>query len=636
MTFGPPAGSPFSGPSATQTSAAAGLPFAGVPSELAELAQKVLDTEPEHKTPNVPFSQSDYDRRPFTLRSFLRPHRRGLLGALALVILETLALQAGPLLTQIGLDRAVIPRDASVLVLVGLAYGAAIAVNAAATAVRVAYTGRLGERLMYRLRVRVFSHFQRQSLEFFTGEKVGVLITRMTSDIDALAALFQDGLVNLAVQVLTLVIITVVLLVLNPTLALITLAVIVPAMTGLTFWFRSASELGYGRVRERIADVLADLSENLAGMRVITALNRRQHNVVHHANVVGEYRDANVRASTIGAVYGPSSEAIGVAGQAVLLLVGGRMVLEGTLTEGELFAFLLYLTAFFAPIQQLVQLYNAYQQGQAAVAKIRGLLGTEPSVPEAPDAIELPPVDGRVVFEDVSFSYDGEIEALIDFNLTIEPGETLAIVGPTGAGKSTAAKLLSRFYRPNAGSITIDGYDIEGVTLESLRGQLGVVPQEPFLFNGDIRYNVGFARPDLGAEEIGDACREIGLGPLIERLPDGLDTPIHERGSSLSSGERQLLALARAFLAGPRVLILDEATSNLDLASEMLVERALDRVLDGRTAIIIAHRLATAMRADRIAVIEAGRLVELGSHDELVAAGGSYAEMFSLWEAAAR
>ncbi len=636
MSFGPPAGSPFAGPSATQTSAAAGLPFAGMPSELAERATRILDGEPDHPEPDIPFSQSDYEREPFTLRRFLRPHRRGLAGAFGLVVVETLALQAGPLLTQIGLDRAIIPGDASMLVAVAVAYLVAVAVNTGASTARIAYTGRLGERLMYELRIRVFSHFQRQSLDFFTGQKVGVLLTRMTSDIDALAALFQDGLVNLAVQVLTLLVITVVLTLLNPTLALITLAVVVPAMTLLTAWFRSASELGYRRVRERIADVLADLSESLAGIRVITATNRRHHNVVHHANVVGEHRDANVYASTVGAIYGPSSETIGVAGQAALLFFGGRMVLAGTLTVGELFAFLLYLTAFFAPIQQLVQLYNSYQQGQAALTKLRGLLGTEPTVAEAADAIPLPPIEGRIVFDDVSFSYDGEVEVLSDFDLAIEPGETIAIVGPTGAGKSTAAKLLSRFYAPTSGTITIDGIDISTVTLHSLRSQLGVVPQEPFLFNGTVRDNVAFARAGVDDDDVRRACDEVGLTELIGRLPDGLDSPVHERGSSLSSGERQLLALARAFLARPRVLILDEATSNLDLASETLVERALDRVLEGRTAIIIAHRLATAMRADRIAVVDNGRLTEIGTHDELVALGGHYADMYAMWDAAAR
>ena len=633
MSFGPPAGSPFSGPSATQSSARAGLPFAGMPSELAERAEEILAEEPDHPTPDVPFSQHDYDREPFTLRRFLGPHRRALTAAVGLVVVETIAFQTGPLLFQIGLDRAIVPRRPSVLIVVAVAYLAAIVVNAAAARRRILYTGKLGEQLMKELRVKVFSHLQRQSLDYYTDQKAGVTMTRMTSDIDALSVLFQDGLVNLAVQLLTLIVITVVLVALNPTLAAITLLVVIPAMAALTWWFRKASARTYDDVRDKIASVLADLSENLAGMRVIVATNRRRHNAAHHANVVGEHRDANVAAATVGAIYGPGNEAIGVVGQAVLLLIGGRMVLDGSLTVGELFAFLLYLTAFFAPIQQLVQLYNAYQSGQASMTKLRNLLGLEPSVVEAHDAATLAPIEGRIELTDVTFSYGEGAPVLRDLSLEIEPGETMAIVGPTGAGKSTVAKLVTRFYDPDSGSVSIDGQDLRGVSLCSLRSQLGVVPQEPFLFNRSIRENVAFARPDASDDEVEAACRAVGIDDLVARLDDGLDSHVHERGSSLSSGERQLLALARAFLARPRVLVLDEATSNLDLASESKIEAALDVVLDGRTAIVIAHRLATAMRADRIAVVEEGRLTELGTHDELVAHGGHYASMHASWVA---
>ncbi len=631
MSFGSPVGSPFSGPSAASTSAAAGLPFAGMPSELAERAEQILADEPGHDVAEVLFSAADFEREPFTLRTFLQGHRLGLLGAVALVIVETLTLQAGPLLTQVGLDRGIAPRNLSVLWWVGAAYLASVVLNAVTSSWRVSYTGRLSERLMYELRLRVFSHFQRQSLDFYTGEKAGRLMTRMTSDVDALSALFQDGLVNFAVQGLTLVIITGVLFALNVELALVTLLVVIPSMGVLTIWFRGASERGYGRVRDKIAEVLSDLSESLAGIRVIAATNRQAYNVVQHANIVGEHRDANLHASTVGAVYGPANEAVGVVGQAVLLLVGGRMVLDGTLTVGELFAFLLYLTAFFAPIQQLVQLYTTYQQGQAAVVKLRDLLGTVPSTMERPDAYELPAVSGRIELRDVTFGYDAAHPVLHGLNLVIEPGETVAVVGPTGAGKSTVAKLVTRFYDPNAGAVLIDGHDLRDVTLASLRRQLGVVPQEPFLFNGTIGENVAFGRPDASAEEIETSCRLVGLGELIDRLEDGMDSLVHERGSSLSSGERQLLALARAFHARPRVLVLDEATSNLDLRSESVIERALDVVLEGRTAIVIAHRLATAMRADRIAVVDQGRVIEMGSHSELLAAGGAYARMFETW-----
>ncbi|MEM8923332.1 MAG: ABC transporter ATP-binding protein [Actinomycetota bacterium] len=624
-------GSPFGGQTASQVSAANGLPFAGMPSELAERAERILAEEPEHPTPDVPYNpRAALDDR-FTLRSFLLPHRLRLAMAVLLVAVETVAFQAGPLLIQIGLDEAIVPRRLDALWWVAGAYIVAIAVNVVASRIRVLYTGRLGERLMYELRVKVFSHLQRQSLDFFTDNKLGVLMTRMTSDIDALSALFQDGLVNLAVQGLTLLVITVVLFILDPLLAAITLFAVVPAMAALTWWFRGASERTYNAVRDRIAAVLSDLSESLAGMRIIVANNRRRHNVINHGNIVGAHRDANIDASTVGAIYGPSSEAIGVAGQAVLLAVGGRMVLNGSLTVGELFAFLLYLTAFFAPIQQLVQLYNAYQGGQSAVGKLRELLASDPSVNEAANATVLPPVAGRIELDGVTFGYDPSAPVLHDLDLVIEAGETVAVVGPTGAGKSTVAKLVTRFYDPDVGVVRIDGHDLRTVTLHSLRSQLGVVPQEPFLFNRTIRDNIAFARPEATDGEVWEACRAVGVDDVVEAQDGGLDALVHERGSSLSSGERQLLALARAFLARPRVLVLDEATSNLDLASESKIERALDVLLEGRTAIVIAHRLATAMRADRIAVIDDGRLTEFGTHDELVASNGHYARMFESW-----
>jgi len=307
------------------------------------------------------------------------------------------------------------------------------------------------------------------------------------------------------------------------------------------------------------------------------------------------------------------------------------MVLRGELSVGELAAFFLYLTAFFAPIQQLVQLYNTYQQGNAAVIKLRELFLTEPDVVEADDAQELPPIAGEIVLDHVTFGYSEDRPILHDVSLTIDAGESMAVVGSTGAGKSTIAKLVVRFYDPQGGRVTIDGHDLRDVTLDSLRRQLGVVPQEPFLFHGTFRNNVAFSNPDATDEEILEACRAVGLDDVIERLPDGLDSAVHERGASLSAGERQLLALARAFLARPRVLVLDEATSNLDLTSESKIERALDTLLEGRTAIIIAHRLATAMRCDRIAVVEDGRVVELGTHNELVAHEGRYAALYATW-----
>jgi ATP-binding cassette subfamily B protein len=324
---------------------------------------------------------------------------------------------------------------------------------------------------------------------------------------------------------------------------------------------------------------------------------------------------------------------IGLLAMAAMLYLGGRMVLRGTLTVGELTAFVLYLSAFFQPVQQLVQLYTQYQQAKAAVGKIRGLLSTVPSVRPRPDARDLPPIRGEIVFSDVTFGYDPDRPVLRHVDLHIAAGETIACVGPTGAGKSTLAKLVTRFYDPTSGRIRIDGHDLRDVTLASLRRQIGVVPQEPFLFAGTLRDNIAFARPEATDDEVWAAVDAVGLRELVERSPDGLDTQLHERGQSVSSGERQLLALARAFVAEPRVVVLDEATSSLDLRSELRVEAALDTLLEGRTAVLVAHRLSTAMRADRIIVVDDHGIVESGSHADLVAAGGRYAAMYATWAA---
>ncbi|HMC70287.1 MAG TPA: ABC transporter ATP-binding protein, partial [Mycobacteriales bacterium] len=348
------------------------------------------------------------------------------------------------------------------------------------------------------------------------------------------------------------------------------------------------------------------------------------------------YRAANVETARLNAIYGPGSQFVGAVGQALILLIGGWFVLHGQLTVGKLTAFMLYLGSFFAPIQQMVQLYGTYQAGQAAVRKLSDLFAIAPSVREAPDAADLPPISGTIELRSVSFGYRPDEPVLHDIDLLIPAGQTIALVGPTGAGKSTIAKLVTRFYDPTVGQVLIDGHDLRGVSLESLRRQLGVVPQEPFLFAGSLRDNLAFARPDAGDDELWDAVAAVGLDELVRRLPDGLDSYVHERGTSLSAGERQLVALGRAFLAQPRVVVLDEATSNLDLRSERRIEAALDRLVEGRTAVLIAHRLSTAMRADRVAVIDGGRLVEYGSHDDLVSAEGRYREMFRTWESSWR
>jgi ATP-binding cassette, subfamily B, bacterial len=553
--------------------------------------------------------------------------------ALVLVTIVSVTNQAGPLLIQYGINHGMLPGHHSVTVIlaVGGLFLLAIAITAAAQRSQTRVTGRLAAGVMNDLRVRVFTHLQRLGLEYYTAERAGVIMTRMTSDIEQLQQLLQDGLAQLVVQGLTMVVITVILFALNVKLALITIALVIPVLTSASLWFRKSSQVAYNRVRDGIANVLGDLSESLHGVRTVAAYSRQRWNIVQHRNIVGDYRDANNYTAQINAIYGPGTQMLGYLSQAALLAIGGNMVIHHQLSIGALVAFFLYLNRFLSPIQLLVQQYNSFQQGQAAVFKLRGLFAIDPSTPEAPAAQELPPIDGEIVFDHVTFGYDPAKPVVRDIDLRIRAGETVAFVGQTGAGKSTLAKLITRFYDPTEGRVLIDGHDIGGVTLDSLRRQLGVVPQEPFLFAGSLRYNIAFARPDSTDDEVWEAVNAVGLAEVVERMPDGLDTVVHERGQSLSSGERQLIALARAFLAHPRVLVLDEATSNLDLLSETKIEAALDVLLAQRTAVLIAHRLTTAMKADRIVVIDDGRVVESGSHDELVAEGGRYADMYATW-----
>ena len=613
---------------------APGLPFAGIPSELQAGVDTLLASEPESTPSEITFSQtsSEEELRRLTLWRLLIVYPGMLVLAAVLVVIIAVASQTGPKLTEIAIDDGMTGHgDFGIVALMAGLYVVFIAVTALAQRFQVQVTGRIAAWVMNDLRIKIFAHLQRLSLAFFTEEKAGVVMSRMTSDIENLQQLLQDGLSQLAIQALTMVVITVVLFTTNVVLAAITVALIVPALVLASLWFKRASERGYDRVRDGIANVLADLSESLHGVRIVAAHNRQRQNVIHHRNVVGEYRDANNYTAHVNALYGPGTQLLGVLGQAALLAIGGTMVAHHTLSIGALILFFLYLNRFLQPIQLLVQQYNTFQQGQASVTKLRTLVDTRPTVVESPDAVELPPIEGAITFEAVAFGYDPAVPVLEDVDLAIAPGETVAFVGPTGAGKSTLAKLVTRFYDPSAGRILIDGHDLRDVTLHSLRRQLGVVPQEPFLFAGTIGDNLAFARPDATDDEIREAVRAVGLTEVVDRTPEGLDTVVHERGQTLSSGERQLIALARAFLAHPRVLVLDEATSNLDLRSETMIEAALDVLLEDRTAILIAHRLSTAMRADRIVVVDDGRIVEIGTHAELVAAGGRYAEMYATW-----
>jgi ATP-binding cassette subfamily B protein len=607
-----------------------GLPFAGIPSELLAGVEKTLAKEPEHPDPDQVFTHQPPADRRVSLKLLLLEHKRLLVIAALLLTTETLTLQAGPLLTGLGVNE-IEKHQLGFVFLIGGLYLAAVLTTAVASRSRVRWTGRLAAWVMHDLRIRVFTQLQRMSLDFFTDEKAGVIMTRMTSDIEALQQLLQDGLAQFAIQGLTMVAVTIVLFVESWQLALITVVLVVPILSVFSIWFRNASNRGYLLVRDAIAGVLSDLSETLHGIRVVAAHNRQRHNVLHHRNVVGHYRAANNYTAQIASIYGPGTNMLGVLGQGIILLIGGDMLLHHHLSVGVLTTFILYLGALFQPVQQLVQIYNNFQQGQAAIVKLREFLGSDPSVSESPDAHEVGDLEGTIEFRDVSFGYTPGKLVLEHVNLTIAAGETVAFVGPTGAGKSTMAKLVTRFYDPTSGSILIDGQDLRELRLGSLRRQLGVVPQEPFLFAGTLRDNIAFGRPEATEEELRSTVAAVGLDELVARFPEGLDSVVHERGQSLSSGERQLIALARAFIVQPRVLVLDEATSNLDLQSETQIEAALDVVLEGRTAILIAHRLSTAMRANRIVVVTDGGIAEVGSHAELITKSGPYAEMYATW-----
>jgi ATP-binding cassette, subfamily B, bacterial len=618
---------------AQSASAQAGLPFGGIPSELQQGVDKILKNEPEHPTSDVRFTAlpSERERRRLTIPLLVNEHPVLLAAGALLVLVVGIFGVAGPFLVQQAIDDGMIPKKLDVVLFYAAVYLVISVGVAYAQRGLVHDTGRLAARIMHRLRILVFTHLQRLGLDFYTDEKAGVLMSRMTSDIENLQQFLQDGISSFGVQLVSMLTIIGILLYDDAALAALTIVAVLPLLLTLTIWFHRASERGYLRSRDGIANVLSDLSESLYGVRVVTATNRQRHNVVHHRNVVGEYRDANLYTGRANAIYGPSTVMIGILGQALLLGVGGTLALEGKVSIGVLVAFVLYLGRFFQPIQLLVQQYNVLQQGRSSIIRLRELVETPPTVVEREGARDLPPVEGAIEFSDVTFGYLEGRPVLHHVDLSIAPGESIAFVGSTGAGKSTMAKLVNRFYDPQGGRVLVDGIDIRDVTLHSLRSQIGVVPQEPFLFAGSIRDNLVFANPSATDADVDEAIDAVGLRELVDRLPAGMDTVVHERGQTLSAGERQLLALGRAFLSHPRVLVLDEATSSLDLRSETVVERALTRLLEGRTALLIAHRLTTAKRADRIVVIEDGGIVESGSHGELVARGGRYAAMYETW-----
>ena len=578
------------------------------------------------------WSRRETRRRIGTLVRLARPYRGRTALAVATLVAYTLVALLPPYLVKLAVDDGITEGDLRALSIIVAAFLSAGIAAFALSSAQTYYTGWVGERALADLRIQLFEHLQRLSLGYYERNRTGAIISRITNDVEALDQLVTDGISSLVQNSLVLAGTAVVLFWLDWRLALATL-IVIPLMGVATVWFRTRSNRSYRRVRERLGLVTATLAEDISGMRVVQSFTREPTSQATFRGVNERYREANYETVVLSGFYFPAVDILSSIGTAIVLGLGGVLYLDGSLSEGTLLAFMLYLANFFDPVQQLSQLYNTFLSATAALDRITHVLREEPEVIDDPDALELPAIAGRVHFDGVRFGYGALPDVLHEFELDVAPGTTVALVGHTGAGKSTIAKLLTRFYDPRAGRITIDGHDLRDVTQRSLRQQLGIVPQEGFLFSGSIADNIAFGRPDAPREDVTTAAEAVGAHRFVSELPAGYDTQVGERGFKLSLGQRQLIAFARALLADPRILILDEATSSVDIGTERRIEGGLRRLLTGRTAFVIAHRLSTIRNADLIVVLDHGRIVEQGTHDELLVARGPYTRLYGDWAA---